>query len=499
MFNSPRSCVLLVAIAALTGCKAGESKQSASTANASAPVWALSTRSAEARQHVDSGERLADRGRDLQAYEQFKRAVAADSAFAFAYLRVARTAQSLDEYKVNLQRAFAYESSANDIEKLLIEIERRKFNRDPLGAVEVSRQLVQREPKNPRSWWALGESQFGAGQTDSARAALTAAIPLAPLYGTSDLVLGSMYLLAPQDLVKAEQHVLRGQQLWPNEPITYDYLGDVRRAQGRLEEAATAYGRQIALAPDQFAGYIQRGHSYLFLGKYNQASADYDAAIRHGRGNEPAFAALMRTYVSMYAGDPTVTLGEIQQYVQAVDGMGAPEPDGLKLGALNAEMLLAEYAHQFDVAEKTLGPRNALDMKMAQRLGTPQALRGAQANAAFEEGRLAAFKGDFATAKRKAAEYRTLVADDNDASKERPIHALLGFTALFEKRYVDAITEFDQGDPDAVFQWYHKALALEGAGRTAEAKTLFKQVAGYNFNSAGYAAVRRDAIAKAGS
>jgi hypothetical protein len=179
--------------------------------------------------------------------------------------------------------------------------------------------------------------------------------------------------------------------------------------------------------------------------------------------------------------------------------MGVPEPDGLKLGALNAEMLLAEYAHQFDVAEKTLGPRNALDMKMAQRLGTPQALRGAQANAAFEEGRLAAFKGDFATAKRKAAEYRTLVADDNDASKERPIHALLGFTALFEKRYVDAITEFDQGDPDAVFQWYHKALALEGAGRTAEAKTLFKQVAGYNFNSAGYAAVRRDAIAKAGS
>lgn len=498
MLTSPRSVVLLFASIAVAGCTAGESKQDASAAKASAPVWALSTKSAEARQHVDSGERLADRGRNLLAYQQFKRAVAADSAFAYAYLRVANHALSLNEYKVNLERAFANESLANDTEKLLIEIERRKVDRDRSGAVELARQLVQREPKNPRSWWALGRSHFGAGGTDSARAALAAALPLAPTYGASELFLSGAYFAAPRDLAKAEQHALAGQKLWPNESVTYFYLGDVRRAQGRLEEAAAAYGREIALAPEQAGGYVRRGHAYLFLGKFELARADYDAAIRHGKGNEPAFAAAVRAYLGAYVGDLDAALREMQQYVQAVDGMGAPEPDGMKLGALNAELLLAEYGHKFDVAEKTLGPRNALDMKMAQRMGTPQVIRGAQANAAFEEGRLAAFKGDFATAKRKAAEFKALVAPDNDASKERPMHALLGFTALFEKRYAEAVTEFDQASPDDVFLWYHKALALEGAGRAAEAKALFKQVAGFNFNTPGYAAVRRDAIAKAG-
>ncbi len=46
---------------------------------------------------------------------------------------------------------------------------------------------------------------------------------------------------------------------------------------------------------------------------------------------------------------------------------------------------------------------------------------------------------------------------------------------------------------------YHLALAEEGAGNSAEAKKLFREVSEWNFNSVGFALVREDAAAKAGA
>jgi hypothetical protein len=43
---------------------------------------------------------------------------------------------------------------------------------------------------------------------------------------------------------------------------------------------------------------------------------------------------------------------------------------------------------------------------------------------------------------------------------------------------------------------YHRALALEGAGRNAEAQQLFKRVAGWNFNGSDTALIKREAARK---
>ena len=115
---------------------------------------------------------------------------------------------------------------------------------------------------------------------------------------------------------------------------------------------------------------------------------------------------------------------------------------------------------------------------------------------ALNEARLAAFKGNYPLVQEKVATFMKLTASDRNPTKDRFAHAILGFSALFQKKYDDAVKEFEQGDPDNPYQKYHRALALEGAGRTAEAKTVFKQVAGYNFNQAGYAVVRSDAVAR---
>jgi hypothetical protein len=45
---------------------------------------------------------------------------------------------------------------------------------------------------------------------------------------------------------------------------------------------------------------------------------------------------------------------------------------------------------------------------------------------------------------------------------------------------------------------YHLALALQGAGQADEARKIFKEVGSWNFNSAGFALIRKDALARAG-
>jgi hypothetical protein len=58
---------------------------------------------------------------------------------------------------------------------------------------------------------------------------------------------------------------------------------------------------------------------------------------------------------------------------------------------------------------------------------------------------------------------------------------------------------FSQGNlPDPYIQ-YQYATALDASGQSAKAKPMFQALAVYNFNSLGYALIRKDAQTKAAS
>ena len=484
----------------LCACTSGEQKQASSTRDETSHLWPLSTKSEDARKWTDAGEVANDAGLVDESLQDFKRAVAADSAFAYGYLRIAQTAYSLDDYRTNLQRANAFKSTANPSERLLIEAENRVFAGDIQAGLDSLRKLTQNLPNNLRAPLVLSYAQFfTAGQTDSARATAKKLVDIAPDWGIAQLVYGTLYVTEPRDLAKAEEYTLAGQKLWPDKAVTYDLLGDLRRAQNRLEEAAAAYSRQIELSPKEAEGHNQRGHAYSFLGKFDSARADYDDAIRLGKGNTPAVESQFRAYVDAYAGHPEEAIARLQQLVQAIDGMGIPEPEGLKIATLQSIAVLASHVGKFDVADSATAQMAPLIRKGIERVNTPEYRRGQEANIAFWEGRAAAFKGDYALALRKAEEYKKLRELDRDPNKDRSYHTVRGFVALGQKRYADAVTELKQGDPDNPLQRYHLAQALEGLGKTAEAKAIYKSVSTYNFNAPGFAAVRVEALAKAGT
>jgi tetratricopeptide (TPR) repeat protein len=216
-----------------------------------------------------------------------------------------------------------------------------------------------------------------------------------------------------------------------------------------------------------------------------------------GKGNSPAVQSQYRAFVDVYDGHPDEGISRLNQLVEAIDGMGIPEPEGLKISTLQAIAVIASHFGKWDAAERATAQIGPLVRKGIERVNTPEFRRGQEANIAFWDGRLAALKGDYAVALQKAEAYKKLRELDRDPNKDRSYHVILGFVALGQKRYADAVTELGKGDPNNPLVRFHLAQALEGLGKTAEAKAIYKSVSTYNFNAPEFAAVRAEALAKA--
>ncbi|HEU4642065.1 MAG TPA: hypothetical protein VFS44_06375 [Gemmatimonadaceae bacterium] len=458
----------------------------------------MATTSDAAREHAVQGQRALDMGHQYDAYDHFREAVAADSTFAFGYLGVANSAISTDELRANIARAVHFAPKATREDQLQIGIAEKGLSNDVDGELALARELVRVAPDNPRSYLALATVQSQAGKETEARRSMRRAIALAPDFAPAYLQLGNSYLLTePRDFARAEQAARKAAAIAPREFAPYDLLGDVDRATGKLADARVAYTRAATLDPTNGLEYQQRGHVNTFLGNYDAARADYDTAIRLGRGNEKATFAVWRALVPVYAGEPKAGIAELEQLVSSIDGMSIPDPDGTKIFALSEEAVIASHTGAFDAARSALDRRSALLRKQAAASGNEEFRRAQEADIAVFDGILAARKGDYAAATAKAKEAMRTVATNHNPRRDEPAQALMGYIALMQKHYDAALAHFAKADPNDIYVTYHRALALEGAGRTADAKKLFRQVANYNFSSATYAVVRRDAIERA--
>src|SRR5260370_36085726 len=112
----------------------------------------ITTSSAEARAHFLEGLREFDLGHLIDANVHFKAAVAADPDFAFAYLSVANTANSLADFKTNLALAEQHAAGASDAERLQIEMARKGFDNDLAGQLAHDQQLARTDPRSAGAW-----------------------------------------------------------------------------------------------------------------------------------------------------------------------------------------------------------------------------------------------------------------------------------------------------------------------------------------------------------
>ena len=458
----------------------------------------LTTSSDDARNHFLQGLRELDLTRGFEAQEHFKGAVAADSTFAIGYLFVANTSNSLADFKTNLVRAERLAPQASEAEQIQIQIARRGFENDVSGQLALAEQLVAKNPQSPRAYVILAGIQGGLNRQPENRASDEKALALASNFLAAHIDLGNSYLFGePKDFQKALQHFQAAAALAPNEPALHDLMGDANRALNNLPEARAHYTRGHELNPRDAGLLQQRGHVNSFAGDYVAARADYDSAMLVGRGNERGFFAPFRAYVSVHAGDATGAVGELKKLVADADTMKLPDPTAVKINALTNVVTIAIETRDFATAEAALKQRATLAEEQAEKSGSAGFRRATESNGAYLQAWLAARRGDYATAKREANRYSAIVAPDANPRKMEAFHQLQGFIAAYQGKPAEAAAHFAEGNLQDPYIEYQYATALDASGQSAKAKPIFKALSVYNFNSLGYALIRKDALAKA--
>jgi Tfp pilus assembly protein PilF len=461
---------------------------------ASAHLPPLSTSVAGAEEHFAMGIRDFDAEKNSTARQHFAEAIKADPSFALAHLYAAFADLSPAGYKAHLGHATSNAAAASPAERLMITIAERDYANDLNGRLAAANELVKVAPDQPRAYLEVARAQFTLGRTADGRQSLMKAIELSPDFTAVHVELANSYFQQePRDLVAAESHLGHALALEPNAPYVHDYMGDLYRAKNELDKARTEYTKVAELDPSSPNGFQQRGHVNAFLGNYAEARADYDRGTAKAETQQKPGFMVLRAIVSVYAGDPASAEREIEAVYNAVDGMNLPNPDGAKINAMNEQFLIAVESRHFDVAQRAMERIATLSQKQAQIAGTPERLGVAKAVAAYNAGFLAIRKGDFATGRAKAQEYMDARKAENNPRKNEGAHGLMALADYFEGHAESSLVHFDEVSPDNQYYNYYHALALEKAGKTAEAQVLFKRVASRNFSTAAVALTKKSA------
>jgi tetratricopeptide (TPR) repeat protein len=454
----------------------------------------MASSSAAAKMHALLGQRALEMNRPAEAAQHFQQALASDSTSAFAQLGAANATTSFAEYDAALSKAARLAEHATPAERLQIDIARKSLVNDFAGAEASARELVAAEPKNPRSYLALASVQNQMGREVEARRTLERALAVAPNFALAYRLLAYSYMTAqPTDASKAGPYVAKLVALEPLEAQSFITQGSYYRAINQLPLARTAYTRAARLDSTMALPLQQRGHVASFLGDYDAARADYDAAIKLGKQNEAGTYLGFRALVAAHAGYPRQAIAELDSIVGRVDQMQLPDPLSIKIGALEAEAQIAIQIGDFASASRAIARRTPLVREQVAGVSDETVKKIAEADIAYYDGLLAARQGDAASARAKAEEIRTILAATRDPQKDQRTHAILGVMALEQKDFKAAADHLAAANPNDTYIMYEHALALDGAGRSAEAKALFKQLSRYNFNGTTVPVARREA------
>ena len=461
----------------------------------------ITTTSDEARSHYAMGERLLDVGRSQEANAHFRKAVELDSTFAYAYLGIANSAASAPEFKANVDAAARHIEGKSEAERILLEVSRTFITNDAEGRLELAQRLTQAHPNSPRAWLVLGNAQQALNQHVAARESFQRALALDRNMFAARTALATSYrAFEPRGLAQAKAQAELAVASAPEEAKGYEFLGDVYRAMNELQQARDAYMMAVQKDSTLAVARLKVGHINSFLGNYAEARASYDAAIAGATEANKVTFANYRAFAHVHAGDARAALNELAQVERLAVRSNIPDHQvgGLRTFTLTNAAAIALHNGLTRDAELIINQLKTVVRADAARVADAAYTRQQEAQILFWESRLAARKGDLATAAAKAEEHRKLVEADRNPRRLEGYHFLLGLIELRKGNHQAAVDHYRQANLADEYVRYHLALALEGAGQTEEAKRIFADVGAYNFNSVAFALVRADAQKRAG-
>jgi tetratricopeptide (TPR) repeat protein len=453
----------------------------------------ITTSSAEARQLYVKGRDLAEKLRATDARRFYEQAVEKDKNFALAYVGLANTSGTTKEFIDAVTRATSLASGVSEGERHIIGGLESGLKADPAGTLKHYTELVRLFPKDERALTLLGNTYFGRQEYETAIKHYEKATSINPSFSQPYNQLGYAYRFIER-FDEAEKAFKKYTQLIPGDPNPYDSYAELLLKTGRFDESIKMFEKALAIDPNFIASHIGIGNNYLAMGQPDKARTAFAkiASVARTTG-EKRTARFWAAASYVHEGATDKAIEELQAgyaLAEANGDAGTMSGDLTQMGDILREAgrpadALAKYEEAVTVVNKSKLPE---EVKEATRR-----------THVFEEGRVAASRGDIATARAKLAEYTKQVAPKNRPFEVLQQHELTGMIALAEKEYAPAVQELklaNQQDPRIL---YLTAVALQGAGDAQAAATFAAKAAKFNGLNINYGYVRNKARKLAGT
>lgn len=448
------------------------------------------TESAQALDHFNRGLAELDMLQLDNARKLFDMAIEADPHFAMAHFYRAQTSVTGDEFRKHLAMAMEYKDDASKPEQLAIMQMKANSEDNTAEAREHLEKLVKRLPESRRAHYMMGIFHFGQQEWPGAEREFKMITELDPKFAPVYNMLAYAYsnqMKYPKAIAALKTY----SELKPDDPNPYDSMGEIYLHSGNIENSIKAY--ETSLQKDKLfnVSHAGLGHNYCFTKKFDMARKHYNMYRTQAKSVADTNVYYFWTsvvYIHEDKMDKAIDiLHEQIEFAKAHDQVANQGGICQQLALIYLERgdykkALAEVKHELELAKN---PK----LQKAAREGM---IRGVNAI----EARVHAHQGKMKDAKKYLENYKESAEASGNEIAMFNYHGLAGMVYLTDGDTKKAIKHFDMSNQQNMYQQYYHAIALEKAGKIAEAKELYSKIANWNRNNMVYAFVRDEALAR---
>jgi len=447
----------------------------------------ITTSSAEARALYLEGRDLVERLKGTEAFLRTEKAVAKDPQFALAWLQLAGTSGTAQQFLSALEKAVANLGHASEGEQLLIRAADAGNKSRPAEQEQLLKTLVEKFPNDPRAHAQLGFVYFGRQDWAGSIRELSRSAELDPKYTLAYNQLGYSYRFQGK-FAEAEQTFKKYAEVLPDDPNPHDSYAELLMELGRFDESIDQYRKALAIDPYFVSAYVGIANNQMFAGKGDEARATLKQMQSKARNDGEKRLTWFWTAESyMHEGRWTDAIHSIEEEKKIADASGDLVSASQDVNFI-ANLLLS--AGKPEEARKKFEESLALISKAKASEPVKEAARR---NHLFDLARVALAKGDLAGAKATAAKYSTAVQAKQVPFELRQSHQLAGMVAVQAKEWDAALAELAQAGEQNPRVIYFTGLAWQGKGDATKAAAAFKHAAEFYQLNGIYGFVRQDA------
>ncbi|HEX3703417.1 MAG TPA: tetratricopeptide repeat protein [Vicinamibacterales bacterium] len=261
--------------------------------------------------------------------------------------------------------------------------------------------------------------------------------------------------------------------------------------EGKQDEAIATYREALMRAPDLYDAHYGLGIALDLTGAYGQARQSFMKAIQLApdESKEQALSAMAVSYA--FSGDGREASSF---YRQVFDRQTAA--DNFSAAAETANALGRVYLETGDLDNAAKWYQTGYETTRRQKAMSSAQIDLADLRWAHAQARIAARRGNAATARAQVAEVTRLLDKGTNEEQRIQLPYLLGYVGLFLKDYAGAVTALRQADQQDPFVLFLLAQAQEKSGDAAGARELYEKVLASNAHSLNNAFARRTARSK---